>query len=406
MPVSVSSLIQAVDVAAERSLVEAKDLPVEVWQVLDTLPDPRHARGRRHGLATVLLVAFGAVLAGCTSLAGIGDWAADLPRWSWSRLGITRRPPSAATIRRVLIAADADLVDAVLHAWLAAQAPPPTIPESLRAVAVDGKTARGAVRGDGTRLHLFSIVDHATGQPLGQVEAHTKGSEIAAFATVLDRINLRGLVLTADALHTQTRHANYLHRHGGHYVFIVKANQPSLHAQLKELPWRQVPVSDVTQGKGHGRREARALQVLTVAATGRRRLKFPHARQAIRLVRERVDVRTGNITREVVYAVTDLTFEQAGPAALADLIRGHWTIENSVHHVRDVTFAEDASRVRTGAAPRILATFRNVSIGLARAAGHVNIAAATRKFSHHPEQMIKILNHGQVTTATNPSTLK
>jgi hypothetical protein len=79
VPVSVSSLIHAADVAVDVPLVGAKDLPVEVEQVLDTLPDPRHARGRRHGFATVLLVAFGAVLAGCTSLAGIGDWVTDLP---------------------------------------------------------------------------------------------------------------------------------------------------------------------------------------------------------------------------------------------------------------------------------------------------------------------------------------
>jgi predicted transposase YbfD/YdcC len=404
--VSVSSLIRVADVAAEHPFRGAGEVPVEVWQVLDCLPDPRRARGRRHALATVLLVALGGVLAGCTSLAGIGDWAADLPRWSWARWGITRRPPSAATVRRVLIAADADLVDAVLHAWLAVRAGPPPVPATFRAVAVDGKTARGARRADGSRLHLFSIVEHGSGQPLGQVEAPTKGAEITAFAAVLDRIDLTGVVVTADALHTQTRHAHYLHRHGGHYLFIVKANQPSLHAQLKALPWRQTPVADWTEGKGHGRRERRTLRVLVVAATGARRLRFPHAKQALRLVRERIDIRTGTITHEVVYAITDLTFEQAGPAALADMIRGHWTIENAVHHIRDVTYREDASQVRAGAAPRIMATLRNISIGLAKTAGHANIAAATRRLDHHPEQMIKLLDHGKITTVTNPSTMK
>jgi hypothetical protein len=92
---------------------------------------------------------------------------------------------------------------------------------------VDGKTARGAVRGDGTQAAFFSILDHDRPIPLGQVEIGPTG-EIASFATVLDRIDLRGVVVTADALHTQQVHARYLHRHGGHYVFVVKANQSTL----------------------------------------------------------------------------------------------------------------------------------------------------------------------------------
>jgi len=209
--------------------------------VLSTISDERDRRGRRHELATVLVVAVAAVVAGARSLAGIAGWAGDLPRWARPRLGIGRRPPSLSTIRRVLLQVDADVLDAVLHAWLAALAPPPPVPDAFRAVAVDGKTCRGAKRPDGTRVHLFSIVEHGTGTPLGQVLAETKGHEIAAFATVLDRLDLTDVVVTADALHTQRAHARYLHRHGAKYVFIVKRNQPSLHAQLAALPWAKVP---------------------------------------------------------------------------------------------------------------------------------------------------------------------
>lgn len=128
-------------------------------------------------------------------MSGIAGWASDLPIWARSRIGIGRRPPSLSTIRRVLMLVDADVLDAVLHAWLAAVADPPVVPPCFRAVAVDGKTCRGAKRPDGTRVHLFSAVEHDTGIPLGQVLAESKGFEIAAFAAVLDRIDLAGVVV-------------------------------------------------------------------------------------------------------------------------------------------------------------------------------------------------------------------
>jgi len=400
VPVAVSSLIRLAGTVGDHECGDGL-VPLVVWRVLETVPDPRRARGRRHGLATVLAVALGAVLAGARSLSAIADWAGDLPAWSWRRWRIARCSPSLSTIRRVLMAVDADVLDAVLHAWLAAVEPAPSAPREaggagLRAVAVDGKTARGGLRADGTRVQLFSMVAHATGMPLGQVEI-VKGDEVGAFATALDRLDLHGLVVTGDALHTQRAHAHYLHRHGGHYFFLAKANQPTLYARLEALPWSRVPQAHLEQGKGHGRRETRTLQVISAL---RPRLPFPHARQAVRIVRERVEVATGVYEREVVYAITDLRDDVAGPAVLARLARGHWAIENKIHYVRDVTFAEDASRIRTGNAPRVMATLRNIAIGLARAAGQPNIATATRHCANRIDNVITILDQPARKTVT------
>jgi len=253
VPAPVSSLIPTVEALRQARPGDDRDVPVAVWEVLTTLDDPRARRGRRHELASVLTVALAAVLGGARTLAGIAGWAADQPCWALRRVGVRRRAPSLSTIRRVLLIVDPDVMDAVLHAWLAALAAPPQVPAAFRAVAVDGKTCRGALGPNGARVHLFSIVEHATGIPLGQVRAPSKGFEIAAFATVLDRLDLSNVVVTADALHTQRAHARYLHRHHSRYVFIVKGNQPSLHAQLRALPWAQVPVLDRHDGKGHGR---------------------------------------------------------------------------------------------------------------------------------------------------------
>jgi hypothetical protein len=187
--------------------------------------------------------------------------------------GSPRRPPAVSTIRRVLLGVDPDVLDAVLHAWLAAHEPPAARTDVIRAVPVDGKTARGAVRDDRTRAGFFSMVEHERGVPLGRVEITGTG-QIASFATVLDRIDLPGVVVTADALPTQKAHARYLHRHGGHYLFIVKRNQPGLHARLAALPWTRVPVGHLEHGKGHRRRECRTLRVISAAAP---RLPFRHA---------------------------------------------------------------------------------------------------------------------------------
>jgi predicted transposase YbfD/YdcC len=195
---------------------------------------------------------------------------------------------------------------------------------------------------------------------------------------LLDQISdLRDTVITADALHCQRDHVTYLAERGAHWILTVKQNQPSLHAQLAALPWRAVPDATRDTGRGHGRREIRTLKILSVS-TG---IGFPNAVQAmqIRRRRHRLD-QPKRFATETVYAITDLHVHQARPAQLATWIRGHWNIENKVHWIRDVTYDEDRSQIRTGTGPHVMATLRDAAIGALRLAGATNIAAATR---HH-----------------------
>ena len=143
-----------------------------------------------------------------------------------------------------------------------------------------------------------------------------------------------------------------------------------LRKQLKSLPWTDIPLQGRTRGTGHGRSEIRRIKVATVD-----NLLFPGARQAVQIKRRRTDRKTGRTTIATVYAVTSLTAEQATPAQLARLIRDHWKIE-ALHHVRDTTFAEDASQLRTGNAPRVMASWRNLAVGALRLSGVTNIPAA------------------------------
>lgn len=391
MPALVSSFIPAAGDTPDRG---GRDGVIELWQVLSTLADPRDRRGVRHDLATVLTLAVAGVSAGARSLVAIAEWAADLPRAYWSRFGVRRCTPSAATFSRLLARVDADVLDAVLGAWttaaagdLARQTP----------IAVDGKSARGARRGDGSRVHLFAAITHGTAIPLGQVAAATKGYEIAAFATVLDRVDLHGRIVTADALHTQRSHAHYLHRHGGHYVFTVKRNQPSLHERLAALPWAQVPIGHVSLERGHGRTEHRTVQLISAVHP---RLGFPHARLAARIVRTRT-TSAGVRTREVVYAISDLSAEQADAARIGELVRGHWVIENQLHWIRDVTLGEDAHQLRTGTAPQAMATLRNTALALLRIAGAPTISTTTAALSRRVRRVLTVLDPQPRTTLTS-----
>jgi predicted transposase YbfD/YdcC len=356
---------------------------------LATIRDPRARTGRRHPLVAILAMAAAAVLTGARSVTAIAEWAADAPQPVRAALGARRDAPdrwvvpAEATIRRTLARVDPGLLAAVTGAWLA---DPDRPGQRRRAVAVDGKTLRGA-NCDGRRVHLLAAMDHATRAVLAQRQVNGAPGEVPGFAPLLANLNLTGAVVTADALHTHAGAAEFLvTSKQAHYLFTVKANQPTLLDRCARLPWHNVPVLDRTRDHAHGRVELRTLKAVTV-----RGFAFPHAAQVIRLTRKTRDLGTRRWRTVVVYAVTSLTFAQASPARLADLLRGHWAIENGLHYVRDVTFAEDASQVRTGTGPQVMACLRNLAIGALSRAGPVNLAAALRHHARDPRRPLAIL---------------
>jgi predicted transposase YbfD/YdcC len=364
---------------------------------LAAVPDPRAARGRRHPLVAILGVAAAAVLAGARSIAAIAEWAADAPQPVRAALGARRDAPghfavpAEATIRRTLARLDADALAAAVGAWLAErdrECPKPAA-SRRRAVAIDGKTLRGA-RGagaDGRPAHLLACMDHTTRAVLTQRQVGGAPQEVPAFAPLLADLDLAGTVVTADALQTHPEAAEFLvgDKHA-HYLFCVKANQPTLLARCQRLPWHRVPVLDRTRDRGHGRIEVRTLKAVSVHHFG-----FPHAAQILQVTRKTRALHAPRRFKTVtVYAVTSLTHVQAGPARLADLLRGHWAIE-ALHHIRDVTYAEDASQVRSGSSPHVMATLRNLVIGVLSRAGPVNLAAALRHHARDPARPLATL---------------
>ena len=403
------------------------EAPIDLVAALAKVPDPRARRGIRHRLVTVLALAVCAVLAGARSYVAIAEWAHDLPLGARVRLGLTvgRATPSESAIRRILQKVDPEALDRVVSDWLVARvartsppfpdppgdpAPqhgagsgparitplPPRVPSprvpSPRVIAVDGKSARGARCGaDDRAVHLLAAFDTRCGIVLGQSVVDGKSNEITAFTPLLDRVDVTDAIITADALHTQDEHARYLHRRCAHYVFIVKGNRPRLHQQLAGLPWADIPTVDLTQDAGHGRRESRTLKLAALhnAATGP--ILFPHAQLAAQIVRRRRPTTSKRWHTETVYAVTDLSWQQTRADQLAEAIREHWHVENRLHWIRDVTFAEDLSQIRTGHGPANMATLRNLALSRHRIAGADNIAAACRHVGRHPNRVLPLL---------------
>jgi predicted transposase YbfD/YdcC len=348
--------------------------------LLAQVPDPRKKRGRRHPLAGLLAVGIAAVIAGSKSFAAIGQWAADAGPEALAALGAVRGAAEESTFRRAFTLVSADVLDRVLGAWLHTRA--------VRAggrlvIAIDGKTVRGARNKDGKAPHLVAALAHGIGTVLGQVAVDAKSNEIPAVRELLKAFaDLAGAVLTIDAMHTQSDTAQVILGRGADYVMTVKGNMPTLYRKLKKLPWAAIPATSAVS-TGHGRRARRTIKVMLVPAW----IEFDGAAQVAQL--RRTVTRNGKKTVEVVYLIT--SDRDAGPAALAAWVRGHWHIENKLHWVRDVTYQEDKSLVRTGNAPRVMASLRSLAISVLRLDGHTNIAAANRHHARDPQRTLKLL---------------
>ena len=388
----------------------------DLLQRFAVVSDGRRDQGRVHPVAVVLALCAAAVVAGMASFTAIAGWATDVPAELLVKLyGRRSGPPSKATIWRVVTGADAVAVDAVIGAWLLAHATAPNAtapnatarnaaggvvvpepdqdPAGLLAIMVDGKAVRGATDAQGNQTHLLAAATHGDALVLGQVEVGAKSNEIPQFAPLLDTLTTAGIdlahtVITADALHTQRAHAEYLHERGAGFVFTAKQNQPRLFAALDALPWTQTPIAAAVVDRAHGRVTTRTIQVMPAPED----LPFPHVNQ-VWLIERYVTALDGTPTSAVAaLGVTNLPTERAAPERIATLVRNHWGIE-SLHWLRDTVYREDASTVRTRSGPRVMAGLRNLAVGAHHLAGRRDITEASReagRVMHRPFKILKL----------------
>jgi predicted transposase YbfD/YdcC len=222
---------------------------------------------------------------------------------------------------------------------------------------------------------------------------------IPCVATLLEDLHgigwdLSHTVITLDALHTVRDTARKILAAGASYLMTVKANRADLYAQCARLISDAEPTRrthHVSTGRGHGRTEERILTTITL--TDQDGIDFPGATQIVQIVRYTGGLDGQRTTKEVVYAITALTRDQADAPTLSILARGHWQVE-ALHHVRDVTFREDASHARTATLPTTLAVVRNTVIAALRLAGATNIAQARRWTASATTERVTALFNG------------
>ena len=354
-----------------------------VMAIVAGIPDPRKPRGKQLEWSFIWGVIVSAMLSQQRSPTAIAQWAQRQTTTLVAAFRPARgRVPSESTIRRALQRVDVVALERQVAA-LDAPAPVPTSGAPLAGHAIDGKHVRGAGT-HGQPTVLVSLVTHREAQVVAQTAVAHKRHESQAVPPLLAGRDLQGMVITMDAGLTQPKLASQILAQGGHYLMVVKRNRRQLFDELTwffdtpplpcDRPWRTV----TTVNKGHGRLETRCL---TCTDDLDDFLSWPGVQQVLRRACERVKLKTGEVTRAVTYALTSLRARDATPEELAALWRGHWTIENRRHYVRDVTLGEDACQMHVGHAPQALAAVRNALISLLRRAGWRNIAAGLRHYS-------------------------
>lgn len=345
-----------------------------IREYLEAVDDPRKARGIQHPLIAILNLCCVALLTGAKTPCAIARWWKNRPEEQkpemLARLGFTRPyGPSQSTVYRVLGAVSIAQLEAILQQWAEDQLQGLALEkDGLEGVALDGKTLRGSRKQGAEQTHLLSAFSHRLGITIGQRAVANKTNEIGEMPDLLLDLLLKGRVFTMDAMHTQRKTAQTIVERQGDYVMIVKENQGTLYQDLKVLftEGDVVALLDdqaTTINQGHGRIERRSLQTSTAMNDF---LDWPGVSQVFLIERYRIHARSGQTQYQANFGLTSLTLQQANAETLLQVVRDHWHIENRSHWVRDVTFGEDASQLRKGRLPQIMAALRNWAISIIR----------------------------------------
>lgn len=366
----------------EREQLLTRDALHSLADVLALVPDPRSRHGRRYDLPFLLTCLVAAMLCNCNSLEAVGEWCHEQRSLLRQTFGSRRHlTPTGALFRWLLPRLSAAQLEWALASWVQATRPRP----DTEAVALDGKVVRGAGSREEAAPHLLAVTTHQTRETLVEVPVANKTTEVPVARSLLGWLLLHHRVVTADALHCQTESAQAILDAGGDYLLCLKANWPAHYAAV--VAYFADPAATTTEAvtteRQKGRREERRLRVtseLTGYLTG-----FPELAQVAQMTRTVTDAQ--GIHQDIDSVITS---SSADAATLLTLIRGHWSIERQ-HWLRDVDFGEDRSRVRSGAAPRLLAALRNAILTLLSRTHRTAVATARRYFACHPRRAFALV---------------
>jgi predicted transposase YbfD/YdcC len=263
-------------------------------------------------------------------------------------------------------------------------------------LALDGKSLRGTIPlGETEGVHLLALYHPQQGVVLAQMNVQKKGREITFAPTLLKQIDLRGVVVSGDAMFDRRSLSLKVVQAHGDSLWIVKDNEATLRQDIEVLfqPHRpragtSAPPMDFrrasTVEKGHGRLDKRSIVVSSLLADYS---DWPALAQVFKLERQSTNA-LGETQTQVRYGITSLPTHLADPHRMLHLTRGHWGIENGLHHRRDVTLHEDHGQLRMGHAPEMMAVLNNIVLGLFAKQGETNVAHARRDFAYHLERTL------------------
>lgn len=359
------SLKQRIKSSKNLSIANATALTEKMALVFSETEDPRVERTRVHVLTDILIIGILSVIAGGKGWEDMENYGLSKYEWLEQFLALPEGIPSADTFRRVFERINPKVFERCFQQWVK------SIVEGLgvQVVPIDGKTLKGSYdRGQGkSAIHLVSAWSSEYRLVLGQVKVADKSNEITAIPALLELLDIAGCIITIDAMGTQTAIASQVFNAKADYILALKGNHPSLHKQVKD--WFNQHLSQGFGGvvhsyderveKGHHRPEKR--QVWCVPVSQLPTLYYQDDWLGLKCVVMVVRVRHlwNKTTREVQFYLTSLNCDAC---KLGQAIRLHWGIENSLHWTMDVTFQEDACRVRTGHAPHNLALLRRIAL--------------------------------------------
>jgi predicted transposase YbfD/YdcC len=334
-----------------------------VGKHFETITDPRLDRGHNHDLLEMIFVALTAAICGAQGWTDVERFAQSKIEWFRRYIRLEHGVPSHDTFGRVFGRLDTGEFLVAMHAWVDAFA------GALRGrhVAIDGKTLRGSFDKAAGKSALHTITAFACDMRicLRQMSVDEKSNEIPAVPELLKLMDLSGATVTLDAMHCQVDTAQAVINAGADFVLIVKGNQESLHQGLLD---RFIDYADkdyrvkglkrhTTVEKSHGRQERREYYVINASGDDPLLARWPGVRSIGMVHRQRT---AGD--KEHAETIFVISSHEPRVKTLSQLIRGHWAIENSQHWILDVTFAEDASRIRKGSSPEISAALRRMAL--------------------------------------------
>lgn len=372
-----------------------------LYACLQTIPDHRDRRGLQYPLASLLMIGVLAKLAGQDSSRAMAHWAKLRTRELSQLFHLKReRMPHYSTWSRVLgHGVEPSEVEHIIGQFFVTAAKESKPKRGSIQLALDGKTLRGTIPlGASQGVHLLAAYLPKQGVVLAQMHVDEKSNEITYAPKLLTQLDLRGVVVSGDAMFDQRKLSIQIVQAKGDYLWIVKDNQEGLREDIdvlfqphRKLAGTSAPPNDFrtarTAEKGHGRLEKRTITVSSMLADYS---TWPELAQVFKLESQRTDA-LGSTKTEVRYGVTSLPAYLADPKRVLELTRGHWGIENGLHYRRDATLREDHAQLRMGHAPEMLAVLNNTVLGLFARQGESNVAHARREFAYHFDKALATL---------------